>query len=48
MYYTIEINLVLKNNMKLRKDIIEYLREHLRFMDCKFFVNDVLNLVKGE
>ena len=39
---------ILKNNMKLRKDIIEYLREHLRFMDCKFFVNDVLNLVKGE
>lgn len=39
---------ILKNNMKMRKDIIEYLREHLRFMDCKFFVNDVLKLVKGE
>ena len=39
---------ILKNNMKVRKDIIEYLRKHLRFMDCKFFVNDILNLVKGE
>ena len=39
---------ILRNDMNLRKEIILYLRNHLRFMDCKFFVNDVLNLVKGE
>lgn len=38
----------LESNKNLRKEIIEYLRKHLRFMDCKFFANDVLDLIKGE
>ena len=37
---------ILKNDLQLRKKVILYLREHLRFMDCKFFVNDVISLVK--
>ncbi len=28
-----------------RVKILEYLREHLRFMDCKFFVDDVLAMI---
>lgn len=35
----------LKRNPQMRKDIIEYLRKHLRFMDSKFFVNDINTLV---
>lgn len=31
-----------------RNDMIIYLRQHLRFMDCKFFVDDVFQLIKGE
>ena len=29
---------------KLRRKIIEYLRKHLRMMDCKFFVDDLISL----
>lgn len=37
--------LFLKENPKYRKEIIEYLRIHLRFMDCKFFVKDLEEMV---
>jgi hypothetical protein len=36
----------LNSDLTFRKNIIAYLRSHLRFMDCKFFVNDVKSLVK--
>ena len=36
----------LKSNVLIRERIIKYLRMHLRFMDCKFFVNDVKSLIK--
>ena len=35
---------VLSMDSKLRRKIIEYLRRHLRMMDCKFFVDDLLSL----
>ncbi len=38
----------LKRNPELRKEIILYLRKHLRFMDSKFFVNDIESLVYGK
>jgi hypothetical protein len=38
----------LKNNLQERKEVIQYLRRHLSFMDCKFFVRDVLELLKEE
>lgn len=38
---------VLKNNVQLRKDVILYLRKHLGFMDSKFFVRDVVDLISG-
>jgi hypothetical protein len=31
----------------LRREVITYLRKHLRFMDCKFFVNDIETLIYG-
>lgn len=37
-----------KKSPELRKDIIMYLRRHLRFMDCKFFINDIEYLVYEE
>ena len=37
-----------KRNPELRKEIILYLRKHLRFMDSKFFVNDIESLVYGK
>lgn len=37
---------VLNNDLQVRKNVIQYLRRHLRFMDCKFFINDVKSLVK--
>ena len=39
---------MLLNDIEYRNEIIMYLREHLRFMDCKFFVDDMLQLLKGE
>lgn len=36
-----------KINSQLRKDIILYLRKHLRFMDSKFFINDINELIYG-
>lgn len=36
----------LKKDVILRADIIKYLRHHLRFMDSKFFVDDMENLVR--
>lgn len=38
----------LKRNPELRKNVILYLRKHLRFMDSKFFVNDIESLVYGK
>lgn len=38
----------LKNNPEVRRDIILYMRKHLRFMDSKFFVNDIETLVYGK
>lgn len=38
----------LKRHPELRKEIILYLRKHLRFMDSKFFVNDIESLVYGK
>ena len=38
----------LKRHPELRKEIILYLRKHLRFMDSKFFVNDIENLIYGK
>lgn len=37
----------LKANPDIRKSIIIYMRHHLRFMDSKFFVNDIENLIYG-
>ena len=37
-----------KRNPELRKNVIKYLRKHLRFMDSKFFVNDIKELVYGK
>ena len=37
-----------KRHPELRKEIILYLRKHLRFMDSKFFVNDIESLVYGK
>ena len=39
--------IILKQNPELRKDIIEYMRKHLRFMDSKFFINDIEELIKN-
>jgi len=36
---------LLKNDLQLRKEIIQYLRKHLRFMDSKFFINDIEELL---
>lgn len=36
---------VLSVSPQLRKEIIQYLRKHLRFMDCKFFVDDIQELI---
>ena len=36
---------ILKNDIILRYDIIKYLRKHLRFMDCKFFIDDIQELI---
>lgn len=41
----INISNILRKDPQLRKTIISYLREHLRFMDSKFFVDDVERLV---
>ena len=38
----------LKRDPEIRKEIILYLRKHLRFMDSKFFVNDIESLVYGK
>jgi hypothetical protein len=38
--------IILKQNPELRKDIIEYMRKHLRFMDSKFFINDIEEIIK--
>lgn len=38
---------ILKDNPEFRKEIIMYMRKHLRFMDSKFFVNDVIELLKS-
>lgn len=38
---------ILKENVNMRKDIIQYLRKHLRFMDSKFFINDIEELIYG-
>lgn len=35
---------VLSIDRNLRRKIIEYLRKHLRMMDCKFFVDDLTSL----
>ena len=35
-----------RSNTNLRKEIILYLRKHLRFMDSKFFINDIEDLIK--
>ena len=37
-----------KRDPQLRKEIIMYLRKHLRFMDSKFFVNDINELIYGK
>ena len=37
----------LRNDVELRNNIIKYLRKHLRFMDCKFFIDDVEELLRG-
>lgn len=37
----------LKSHPEYRAEIIKYLRHHLRFMDSKFFVNDIEKLIKG-
>lgn len=34
-----------RSNTELRKTIIEYLRKHLRFMDSKFFIQDIEDLI---
>lgn len=39
---------VLLNDIEYRNEIIIYLREHLRFMDCKFFVDDIEQLLGGK
>lgn len=36
----------LRDNSQLRNDIILYLREHLRFMDAKFFIDDIERMLK--
>jgi hypothetical protein len=36
----------LKCHTNVRKEIIQYFRKHLRFMDCKFFVQDVIDLLE--
>lgn len=36
----------LKQNINFRNEIIMYLRKHLRFMDCKFFIDDVEKLLE--
>lgn len=36
----------LENDVKLRNDIIMYLRKHLRFMDAKFFIEDLEELMR--
>ena len=38
---------ILKDNPEFRKEIIMYMRKHLRFMDSKFFVNDIIVLLKS-
>lgn len=38
------INL-LKKDLLLRKKIIQYMRKHLRFMDSKFFIDDIEELI---
>lgn len=38
---------ILKKDVQLRNDIILYLRKHLRFMDAKFFIDDVEELIYG-
>lgn len=37
--------LILKSDPEYRKEIISYMRQHLRFMDSKFFVDDLLSLL---
>jgi len=36
---------IFKTRPELRKQIIMYLRKYLRFMDCKFFVDDIQELI---
>lgn len=36
---------IFKNDPNLRKEVIRYLRKHLRFMDSKFFINDIEQLL---
>lgn len=38
---------ILRSQPEVRYDLISYLRDHLRFMDSKFFVDDVEQLVKS-
>jgi hypothetical protein len=40
--------MALRDNIEARNKIIMYLRSHLRFMDSKFFIDDVEQLLKGE
>lgn len=37
-----------KNDITLRNSVIMYMRKHLRFMDSKFFVNDIEELIYGK
>ena len=34
-----------KQDLLLRKEVIQYMRKHLRFMDSKFFIDDVEELL---
>lgn len=37
-----------RSDVDLRKTIIYYLRKHLRFMDSKFFINDIGGLINND
>ncbi len=44
----IRMSEMFRQDMQLRTDVIEYLRNHLRFMDSKFFVDDVERMMARE
>lgn len=41
-----EVIKLFRENLLLRKEVIQYIRKNLRFMDCKFFIDDIEELLK--